>query len=109
MTRGFTLGSIVTVPAYRRFPSLDWIWNRLEENDKRLPTTSSAALPSRSARVAVQVPWSVLSSLAGCARTGASPAPRTIQHINAISRYMVHLHGDGTRPLGEPRGRRAAP
>src|SRR5262245_20621136 len=70
---GFALGSMRTAPAYRSSPSLDWIWKLLPVKESRLPTTSSAALPSRSAVVAVQVPCTLIGAAsAGCAQASAS-------------------------------------
>src|SRR5262245_13651887 len=60
--------------------------------ESRCPTTSSAVLPSRSARVAVQVPcssWGAL--LAGCAKAGPSPAAKIRHHIATVSWYTMSL------------------
>jgi hypothetical protein len=42
----------------RGLPPFDWIWKRLPVKTSRFPTTSSAALPSRSPFVAIQAPCS---------------------------------------------------
>jgi len=60
--------------------------------ESRFPTTSSAALPSRSAFVAVQLPCSFFwASSAGCAKAGTSQVPRINQHIAEVSRCIILL------------------
>ncbi len=56
MVAGFFVRVELYVPEYSNFPPLERMSKRLPVMDKRLPTTSGAALPSRSALAAVHVP-----------------------------------------------------
>src|SRR5262249_48840480 len=70
----------------------DWIRKRLPVKASRSPTTSSAALPSRWAFVAVQVPCSFFwASSPGSAKARTSSLARIRQHIVEVSRRMVLL------------------
>src|SRR5687767_5781573 len=75
MAAGLTFELVLAVPAYRRLPLLDRIRNLLPVNVSRCPTSSPAALPSRSAFVASHDPCSVWVASAGSAPMTASPAP----------------------------------
>src|SRR5262245_60802161 len=81
------------------------MWKRLPVKESRCPTTSSAALLSRSAVVAVQLPCSFFWAFsADCAEVATSQVPRINQHIVEVSRFIIPLllmspSGNGRKSL----------